>query len=515
MIKNALLAFWLMALAFAGLAQQKQPLTHDVYDKWENISGTKIAPDGEYMMYELNPQRQDGNLIVRSLADDNEIRVPRGSKAAFSPGGGFAVFHIEPPRDVVRQAKVEKKKREEMPKDSLGILVFDQDDIITYENVNSYQLPEEPSPWLAFTIDLQRVVDKTGNEDESAPTDTIPPAAGKEETKDKEEEPETEIIKQLIIKNPTAQQAHVFDNVEHFRLAENGKAVIFLQQPSESKDDTLKIKKLYYFDTSAQSLHLLDSAAGDYKQLNLSKNGELFTWLFSADTTDVKVYDLFVHQTGRRAKTQSVTLATENMPEGFAVSEYRRPQFSDDNSKVFLGIAPKPEQEPEDTLLDEEKYSLDLWHWQDPFLQTQQKANAKSEREKNYEAVLHLRKAKFVPLADEQVHNISKDRYSNAEKVMGVSNKDYRIESSWLGGTPRDIYVVDVNDGSRKKIVERAMSSATLSVSGNYIVYYDPVEETWYSYSMDDDATVDLTAGLDVAFYDEENDVPGFAWPYG
>jgi dipeptidyl aminopeptidase/acylaminoacyl peptidase len=502
-------------LQFQSAAQEKKRLSHDDYDHWKTLSGTEISADGEHVLYVINPQRQDGNLFILNHNAGEQTVVPRGARAAFSPGNGFAVFHIEPPRDLVRQAKVEKKKKDDMPKDSLGIFVLSSQQLIKYEDIISYRLPKESSDWLAFAIDFTRIIEEPEEEQETL-QDTIPPHVPEpgEEEEEEKKEPKTEKLKQLVVKNPVSGKKHVFDYVEIYQISENGKSVFFLQE-EKSEEDTLDVKKLFVFDTESESLNLLDSAEGDFKQLSVNKTGELFSWLFSADTTDVKVYDLFVHQSGRRARKYQVTSGTENMPVDYAVSEHQSISFSDDGRRVFFGIAPKPEEEQEDTLLDEEKYKLDIWHWQDPLLQSQQKVNLRREQRLSYDAVFHLGDQNMIPLAGEDMPDISKDRYGNADHFMGSSNIPYQKEISWLGGAGRDIYVVDVNTGQRRQILERAEANVHFSVKGNYILYYDPESEAWFSYSVEDDAHRILTNELDVPFYNEDNDIPRFARPWG
>jgi dienelactone hydrolase len=511
-----ILAVW---LPIAAWSQDRKVLTHDDYDRWKSLTGTEITNNGRYVLYLSNPQNQDGELVINNLTNDRETIVPRGAKAAFSSDNSFAIFHIEPPRNVVRQAKVDKKKKDEMPKDSLGILLLESGNLIRYEDVLSYRLPKEPSPWLAFAIDFSKIIEESLKELEP-PIDTVPPppVVLEEVTDTLVKEPKTEKVKQLVVKNPSSGSKHVFDFVENYQISENGRSVIFLQEEQKennNKKDTISMKKLYVFNTEKESVELLDSLWGDFKQLSVNKTGDVFAWLFSADTAKTKVYDLFVLQQGRRVRKHHITTDHTGMPEGFSVSEHYQPSFSDNGQRVFLGLAPKPEEEKKDTLLDEENYKLDIWHWQDPLLQSQQKVNLQRDQRRSFEAVLHLSNGNLVPMADADMPEIRKDRYSNAEKFMGLTNIPYQMEISWLGSPPQDVYMVDTRSGTSTLVLERHLGNVVFSVHGNFILYYEPKSEDWYSYSVRENVHRNLTGSLEVAFYNEDNDVPAFARPYG
>ncbi len=514
MKKLSLLLSVIFLITALTIAQERRPLSHADYDRWETLSSQAISNDGQRVLYIIKPEMNDGNLFMSELISEQQAVVPRGAKAAFSPGNNFAVFHIEPPRAVVRKAKADKKKPDDMPQDSLGILIFNTGEIKKYASVISYQLPKDPSDWLAFTINFLRISEEKRDEAPLAPIDTIPAPTGEIVEDKKPAAPKKESIKQLIIFNPATSAMHTFDEVEQYRISENGRSVIFLQEP-KIKGDTLKIKKLYVFNTQTQRLQLLDSVAGFFKQLSVSKNGELFAWLHSTDTTKVKVFDLLVHQSGRRASTQRITTSTATMPIGYAVSEFRLPSFSDDNSRLFFGIAPMPMNEPRDTLLDEEKYSLDVWHWQDPLLQSQQRVNLKRDLERTYETVFFIRNGKMVPLADEKMPDITRDRLGNVSRFMGASAVPYLMEISWMGRSARDIYLVDVTTGHRTLAIEKSQSTVAFSPDGNYIVFFEPETAAWMVYSVKDGQRRNLTSRINVNFYDEDNDVPQLASPYG
>ena len=65
----------------------KKPITHDVYDSWKSIQGTKLSGDGVWLAYALTPQDGDGELVVRNLKTNAEIRAARGSRRSSSGCG--------------------------------------------------------------------------------------------------------------------------------------------------------------------------------------------------------------------------------------------------------------------------------------------------------------------------------------------------------------------------------------------------------------------------------------------
>jgi hypothetical protein len=75
----------------AQAAPAKRPITHDVYDAWQSIQGTKLSADGVWLAYALTPQDGDGELVVRNLKTNAEIRAAR-PRAAHHADGRFAVF---------------------------------------------------------------------------------------------------------------------------------------------------------------------------------------------------------------------------------------------------------------------------------------------------------------------------------------------------------------------------------------------------------------------------------------
>jgi dienelactone hydrolase len=74
---------------------------------------------------------------------------------------------------------------------------------------------------------------------------------------------------------------------------------------------------------------------------------------------------------------------------------------------------------------------------------------------------------------------------------------------------------VDLDAGARTRVLERTPARARLSPTGAYLAWYDPIAETWMVRDARGGSTVNATAAIPHALFDEENDTPEPASPYG
>ena len=111
-----------LCCATVSLNAQNKPLDHSVYDGWRSVSAVKLTPDGGMVSYEVVPQEGDGTLYVKNLKSGAELAVERGSGLKWTGDASWAVFTVKAPFDSTRQAKIDKKSREDQPKDSLALL---------------------------------------------------------------------------------------------------------------------------------------------------------------------------------------------------------------------------------------------------------------------------------------------------------------------------------------------------------------------------------------------------------
>ncbi len=485
---------FLSIVSFGVFAQNpvKKPLSIEDFGSWNTLANPIISNDGARIAFEQNPQKGDGMLIVKSGKSDFDT-IPRGNRAAFGPENDFIVFSIKQPEDSIRKAKLDKVKKEDMPKDSLGIRIFGRNEVKKFPKLKSFKIPEENARWIVFTV-----------EPAPAPKDTTGNNSKKKKEKQEGED--------LVLFQVETSDTLMFRNVSDWTYAKKGKSVFFSRQV---KDSTGTVSSLHVFDTSTGESSEIYSEEGWMKKLISDEAGNQFAFLFSQDTIKEKAYSLFLGDLDEEPE-KIVDGYTRGIPVGWTPGENGNIYFSEDGTKLFFGTAESPEPAPKDTIPEDEKPKLDIWHWQDLKLQSQQKVEAEQEKKRTFLSVYHINLNRFIQLADPQVRDVSTLEKGNSDLAFGYNELLYLRESGWTGTRNRDYYVIDVKSGIKREIAD-CKSYVRISPQGKYVVWYEPADSSFYARSTDINRleAVSLTKILPVNFYDERNDTPMDPRPYG
>ena len=484
---------------------QKPPLDNSVYDEWKSLSSPIISDDGKWISYVINPQQGDGKLFLYNVASGKTDSIGRGGRAVFSADQKYVAYQVIPSYDATRQAKKKKLSEDKMPKNNLEIRVFSTDEVIKISRVKSFATAENNSYWMAYLME-KKAEEKKSGKTAADTTKVAEPAAGKK--------PKTPEAKgsELIIYNPINKKEYKYPDVTEYVVARDGKAISFAQSIS----DTTKIEnfKINIFDTGKETSRIVFEGKGSVKKLSADKIGNNISFIYSTDTSKVKVYDLWLSKNSEDAK-KIIDQANSSMPKGWSVSENGNITFSDDGTRMFFGTARKPVNEPVDTLLDEEKYKLDIWSWDDDVLQPMQKKQLEQDRKRSWMAVYHVDRGVMFQLADTNIQTVRTFQKGNNAIALGSSDKKYLKSSSWDGGSSSDYYMVNVETGVKSLAIEKCPSRASLSPSCKYLLYWSPEEIAWISLPVSGGPKKNLTSSIKVPLYDELNDVPDDPSPHG
>jgi dipeptidyl aminopeptidase/acylaminoacyl peptidase len=483
-IKILVFTFLFIQQLDAQESKDKKIIDFSVWDKWKTIEDKRISNDGAWVAYEVNPYKGDGLLVIMNPEKLVKIEVSRGTNAVFSSGSKFIAYKIQAQQDSIRKLKVSKVKKEKFPKDSLCIRILKGNNTYYYDSLQSFKVPEGKSDWIVIS---------QFNKEESGSS---------KPTKKPKNAPETYRLKIL---NPINSSLYQFNNVSEYYISENGKQIAFVQVNALNKLES----KINVFNIEKESLVKIFETTGLAKKLTLDSEGKQAAFLFSSDSIDNPMFDLYLWNASKNAMSELVIgKNTLDLPKDWIVSEFGDLWFSKDGLKLYFGAAIKPEPEKKDTLLDEEKVNLDVWSWTDPLLQSQQLVELKKELKRTFICVYLINKKNTANLADEFIKEALIVKHGNSDVALGIAESPFQKERSWSYPWYKDVYLIDVNKGNKKLIIEKTASDVKLSPFGGFVFWFDNQDSCWYTINAKTKERNALTKKIPVNFYDEEYDRP-------
>lgn len=552
-MKNFLLLFAIIISTKSSA--QKKPLDHSVYDNWKSIGEKIISNDGQFVAYTINPQEGDAELIIQNPTTKYKKVVPRGYNAVITEDSKFLVFKIKPFFQDTRQAKIKKKKVDDMPKDSIAIIELGKDSIIKKARIKNYKTPEKGEGFVAYQLEkplpdttkkkatadsvkikndmLLKVADSVirksidsikGKINRAALIEIANKAAiqiikqGKDMADAEGDDAAAGTVSEgtdLVLRNLTNNKETVFKLVNEFYFDKKGTKLL-IETTRNSKDSSSKALVLLY-NLQSQKMDTVLKEFNNSKNYAFDEDGNQLAFVAERDSSEkalTKFYKLWYYTSTQDSAKIIADKNTAGMQLGYTVSENALVKFSKDGSKLFFGNAPI--RSPKDTtLVDFETARLDVWNYKDDYLQPQQLKNMDTELKRSYTAVYHIQQKKMVQLGAEDAENITVVNEGNADWVLAESNKGNRVEGQWTGRTKSTAYIISTATGKRKTIFKNLYVNAEASPAGKFVYWYNPELKNYFTYEIATGLTRNITGKIKIPLYDEENDVPDLPNNYG
>lgn len=516
------IAFFLALAQMAAQAPAKRQLEPADLVRWNQVQSPKISNDGNWVAYTLKAEEGDGKLIVWNASNNSSRSFERGEGAVFSADNQFLAFKIKPFEDSLKAQRRRKLKKEELAKDSLGILHLGTGVLKKVADVKSFTMPEDWDGWLAYQLEpfkpkeeAKATTDTTTVKPDTLAkaTEPVSPKAEKKEKKKKEKKEGKDAGSKLVLLELATQRADTIAFVRDYKLAKSGGRI--LVNTSGTPDSTL-LEGVYLFNCALRQLRPLVQQKGDYKQLAFNEKGTQLAFLANLDTARMQVppFGLCYWEEGMEKAKIIADTAAQFLPATWRVSEHAAPTFSKDGSKLYLGMAPPPILQ-DTNLLDDEIVNVEVWAYTDGRLHTNQKTLVEQERKRTYDVVWHVAQNKFVPLASTDLPNMGYAPDRVGGMALGLNDQPYLQELSWKGEGREDVFLVDEATGSRKEVVKGLRGNPRLSPGGNFVYWFSDPDTAWFAYSVKDAALRRLTDNRSVSFADELNDVPDYPASYG
>jgi dipeptidyl aminopeptidase/acylaminoacyl peptidase len=487
-LKNRLFLLVITALLLPTLGTAQGVLSFEDVMMFEDIGSIQLSNNGNWVAYEVWPDRGDGRVDVKSTNGNNTYSIMLGASPRITPNGAWVAAYKKV------SLAVELKEEKKAPKQRVSLLSTNDGSVTEFDSVQSFIFSEDGN-WLAMKHYQSKMVEDLKSKNKMLGTSV------RLRNLNSGSEFELPFVREMEFDSLSNYLAYsVVDTSDN----ENGVYVFDLNE-EESRSVNTDKKGFYTNLTWDYDLQKLAFTKATYDTSYIESNASIHIWNAENDAL-------------------STILNADDGNEGFVLRSNNNLTFTNDGSRLFFGFM-DAEMAALDTKKDEEDEEevniydvndivddrgLDIWHGDDPRIKTHEKVSWNSTKNHLYTAVYHLDKEEWVQLADHEMPEI--DIAHNPNVVLGSSQVPYMKEMTWEGFF-NDWYYVDLETGERTLIGKKLSEGVNLSPGGKFVVFY--INKHWNMLDIEEGVTRNITHDIDVPFYNEDHDYPSRVPDYG
>jgi dipeptidyl aminopeptidase/acylaminoacyl peptidase len=491
----------LLLLAFPAAAQQKRALTFTDLMHIRQVERPSISADGRWIAFTAQPDRGDPEVIVRATDGDQRWTVALGSDAVISDGGAWVVTRVNPTLEATEAAKGSPPHR------GMALLATASGGVTRFEDVQAFSVAKG-GRWLAYHRYAPQADSADGAQGRSSEQGGRKPGTT------------------LVVRELSGGAETEIADVRSFAFDEGGTRLAYAVASADNANDGLYVRTL----ASGVATTVDTRSFGHYDGLTWTKDGASLAFVRSTENEkgepghgELMVWD---------GSAATLLAGEADAPEGWFIPAGNDLQWSEGGARLFFGWRPERPDEIEarmaaaegdegtadgdapfdayDTDAILKGRGVDVWHWMDPIINSQQKIAWNREKDRTYRAVHHVADGRTVALADPDHPDVEVP--DNAAVALARSEVPYLREATWEGGAS-DYDVVSLADGTRTRVVEHLGGRAFLSPGGGYVTYWQ--KGNWHLYDVAAGTTRNVTEDLGVSFADEDHDTPDEPGGYG
>ncbi len=476
-----------IALFACTCARAQKAITVEDMQAWKRINDEAISADGRYVLYTLEPDVGNVEMVLYDSQTQKEERFPRLTDARFNYGGTHLIGTVKPSRDTVLARKRANEEKELKKMDTLLVHELSSGRQRRYPEVYQVKLPERNGEIFAYTT-----------------ASLLPDSLRKELDKD---------ARRLLVRRFAEPDSFYLEGVMDFALARDAPVVVAQRTAKDStwSDGVLRV------DAGELKWQPLSEGPATFTGVAVSYDGDHVAFLSREKDEEAKQPPFHLHYWSAGSDSAYMVTGRDNswLPRGYRISDDRTPEFSEDGSYLFFGTTPR-RPELDSNAVASELADVEVWTTTEPVMYTEQNNNLPRDKKFTYLAVYRTGADEFEQLTSPEYPESMRPDEGQGNHVLVYTEDPYAISTMWKGGpSGRDGVLIDLESGQRKKILEGVQGFMDWSPEGKYISWYAPADTAYRTYEVASGEIHTLTTNDLGTFYDEQNDRPMDPYPYG
>ncbi len=447
------------------------------YGRWQRINSADLSPDGRWMTYAYAPNDGDDTLFVKQLGTDKVYAITRGAAPAFSDDSHWVGYYVSPPKPTGRGGRGGRGPTPPAPEGrggrggNTGPRTFELLDLATGDkwsapNAQEFKFAKGSGSLAVHLARASRTDTTHGGSD-------------------------------LLLRDLATGNTRNVGNVAQYDFDDAGKLLAYTVDAADNLGNGV-----YLIDLASGATRALDATAEDYAGMAWSDKGTDLAVLRGTKPKEMKQKDnVLLAWTGLGAGAGTETVydpsKASDFPKGFVLSEFATPHWSDDGSRVLVGIK---QQEAELPKSEEPQANVDVWHWKDAELQSVQMVRIQQERRATFASSVLVPSGRFVQLADSAMPTVQ--MADDGSWGVGRNDTTYRGEVAW-GGSHADYYRVNTATGTHTLIADKLWRTMGTSPDSKWFLYLH--DQHIYAYNAASGTSTQVDGGMDFVNTDDDH----------
>lgn len=480
-------------LAVPGAAQERNPLQPEDYGRWEQLASQRapLSPDGRWLVYGVSRVDGTSELRIQPLPDGKPITIAQGEQAAWSDDSKWLATLVG-----FSEQEAEKLRKERKPlQRSLRIVELATGQITRVDGIESFTF----SPDGAH-IAMRRYAPEPAAGSSPAPSGPEADDRGRPGTT-------------LVVRNLATGRDLTFGNVGEMAWHSTGARLAFTINTADGVGNGVQL-----YDAASGSVQVLDSSTSRYAGLTWRDDSPSLAVLRAArrDEREGVSYTALawpdVTTPGARVELDPTAAG---LPADMRVVRFRAPQWSEDGSLLYVGVASWPATPSKDaqngtrsrriaasSTNPDELPDVVVWHPTDTTVMAKQKIDARRDRERSMLAAWRVTQGQLVRIADVIGEEASPIRRSS--RAVVVDTNKYAMERS-IGRVYGDVWTFDIPSGTKQPVATRILDRfVQTSPGGKYLVYVK--DSHYWVVDLASGRQTNVTQKVDAQFFDRESD---------
>ncbi|SJZ92254.1 alpha/beta hydrolase family protein [Sediminibacterium ginsengisoli] len=343
-------------------------------------------------------------------------------------------------------------------------------------------------------------------------------------------EPGGEEGTELILRNLVTGEQRSFKLVSEYYFSKNGNVLLY--ETTKKTGDSTVLPSVVRMDLTNNTSATIFRKFNDAKGYTMDENASQIAFIAERDSSSKavqKFYKLFYYKEGTPEAVLLADASTKGVKSKWTIAEtggggggFRgggdgggSMGFSKSGQRLFF--ATTPIVTPKDTSLPEfDRVNVDVWHYNDDYVQPVQLKNLESDLRRSYIARFDMNNKEVVQLGTPKFRSVMQTKEGDGNVFYATTDSGRRVASQWQGFTVSDIYAINPENGKADLIRKEFKGSGlSASYSGNFLVFFDEIKKSYFCYNAATKQVYPIATDIKVSLVDEENDVPDDPNSYG